>query len=147
MGTVCLVVAILGFAAYRRDRPLTIVAVALAVVLVIGAYQSAGARARHLHWPPHRAPSVAAAPPRYQANGYARLARAAAARIPSRSTYAIVSVKPQRSAFWLRYVLAPRISTEPSRAHWVLVLGGTPAAAGITPRRSWQFGKNWLVET
>ena len=56
-------------------------------------------------------------------------------------------IKRQGAAFWLRYVLAPRIRTEPSRTHWVLVLGGTPAAAGITPRRSWQFGKNWLVET
>ena len=147
MGTVCLVVAILGFAAFRRNRPVTIVTVGLAIVLVIGAYQSAGARARHLHWPPHRSPLVAPAPASYSKNGYARLARAAAARIPSRSTYAIVPVTRQGAAFWLRYMLAPRIRTEPSQTHWVLVLGGTPAAAGITPRHSWQFGKNGLVQT
>jgi hypothetical protein len=150
VGTVCLVVAILGIAAivaFRRRRPVTIVTIALAVVLLVGAYQSAGARSRHLHWPYHAAPATAAPPAKFRKNGYARLAHLAAQRIPPRGTYALVPVTPQGSSFWLRYVLAPRIRTDPSRTHWVLVLGGTPAAAGVTPRRSWKFGNNWLVHT
>jgi hypothetical protein len=45
---------------------------------------------------------------------------------------------------WTAFVIAPRVVVE-GTAPWVVVVGQTPAEAGIHPRQAWRFGSDWLV--
>ena len=87
-----------------------------------------------------------------------RLAEFADSRIPAGSTYSLIAVDPRtgrrvspfgegfsQNMVWLQFVLAPRIAVNgPQR--WTIVLGATPAEAGLSPRRAFRFHDDWLVE-
>jgi hypothetical protein len=88
----------------------------------------------------------------------ARLAKFADSRIPAGATYSLIAVDPRtgrrvspfgrgfaEKMVWLQFELAPRIAVdEPQR--WTIVLGATPAEAGLSPRRAFRFDDDWLVE-
>ncbi len=87
-----------------------------------------------------------------------RLVNAALARIPSGEPYswAAVSRKGVTDAplgygfsfgtVWAQFELAPRVAVTGVPTRWVLVLRGSPRAAGVVPRHAWRFGDDWLVE-
>jgi hypothetical protein len=86
------------------------------------------------------------------------LLRLARATIPPGAPYAVVTTRAWRErrsgtareagAAWTRFTLAPRVQVARRAAHWVLVLGASPRAAGIGDRvRAWRTGGDWLVQT
>jgi hypothetical protein len=86
------------------------------------------------------------------------LLRLARTTIPAGAAYAVLTTRAwreQRSgvaresgASWTQFALAPRVQVVRREAHWVLVLGASPRAAGIVnPVRAWRTGGDWLVQT
>jgi hypothetical protein len=47
---------------------------------------------------------------------------------------------------WAAFAIAPRLVVEGPKAPWVVVAGRTPGEAGVRGRRSWRFGRDWLVQ-
>jgi hypothetical protein len=47
---------------------------------------------------------------------------------------------------WVGFVIAPRLVDAGVRSPWVVLVHRTPRSAGIRPRRTWRFGRDWLVE-
>ena len=141
------IVAILAAAVARRRAAVTVPMLVLAIVVALSAYHSAEARVRAIHGLPVRGPSMDLPPPDAGAGAYEAVARDALAHIPPGAPYAVVALRTTQGLFWVRYVLAPRIRVDPSRTHWVIVVGGSPQKAGLRPRRSWRAGAAWLVHT
>lgn len=87
-----------------------------------------------------------------------KLLFAAEERIPWGSDYGIVRGELPADATaregraraygiaWMQYRLAPRVAKLGADAPWVLVFDSTPEQAGISPRRAWRFGDDWLLE-
>lgn len=46
---------------------------------------------------------------------------------------------------WIAYSISPRQLTD-GPARWTIVLGETPAQAGLHPAHVWQYRRDWLVE-
>ncbi len=46
---------------------------------------------------------------------------------------------------WVAFAIAPRLVAEGAGARWVVYVGRSPAD-GLQPRRTWRFGRDWLVE-
>jgi hypothetical protein len=96
--------------------------------------------------------------PGARAGSDSALLRLAGAKIPSGAAFAVVTTRAWRErrsgavreagAAWTRFVLAPRAQVAPRAAHWVLVLGASPRAAGVGDGvRTWRTGGDWLVQT
>jgi hypothetical protein len=47
---------------------------------------------------------------------------------------------------WVGFVIAPRLVDAGVGSPWVVTVGRTPRSAGLQPRRSWRYGRDWLVE-
>jgi hypothetical protein len=47
---------------------------------------------------------------------------------------------------WVGFVIAPRLIDPGKNARWVVLVDRTPRSAGIRSRRTWRFGRDWLVE-
>ena len=47
---------------------------------------------------------------------------------------------------WVGFVIAPRLVDEGAHARWAVLVDRSPREAGVRPRRSWRFGRDWLVE-
>ena len=47
---------------------------------------------------------------------------------------------------WVGFVIAPRLVEAGPGARWIVLVDRSPADAGLQPRRSWRFGRDWLVE-
>ena len=47
---------------------------------------------------------------------------------------------------WVAFVIAPRLVDPGAGASWAVLVGRTPRSAGIKARRTWRFGRDWLVE-
>jgi hypothetical protein len=47
---------------------------------------------------------------------------------------------------WAGFVITPRLVDEGTRCPWLVLVGRTPRSAGVKPRRSWRYGRDWLVE-
>lgn len=87
-----------------------------------------------------------------------RLVNAALARIPSGEPYSWAAVSKKGvtdvplgygfsfGTVWAQFELAPRVAVTGDPTRWVLVLHGSPRAAGVVPRHAWRFGDDWLVE-
>jgi hypothetical protein len=86
------------------------------------------------------------------------LLRLARATIPAGAPYAVLTTRrwrERRSATaresggsWTQFALAPRIQVARREARWLLVIGSSPQAAGISgAAHAWRTGSDWLVQT
>jgi hypothetical protein len=96
----------------------------------------------------------AAVVPPHTFPGFANVALLRGVRrlVPSGARVAFVAREPQEIYLqtgwirWAAFAIAPRLVVEGRKAPWVVVTGRTPGDAGVRGRRSWRFGRDWLVE-
>jgi len=47
---------------------------------------------------------------------------------------------------WAAFAIAPRLVAAGPTAPWLVVVGRSPREAGLRGRRTWRFGRDWLVQ-